>query len=550
MLNEEVVHGKDINLLPYIFMLEFIMPKGISDKITFKPYDVGQGELIPPTADELIPANHLVRVVNATLDQLNLFPILKQYTGGGASRYNPLMLLKVIVYGYLNNVCSSRMIAKHVRENIYFRWIAGCQMPDFRTINSFRKEKLTPVINEVFVEVVKLLHQQGYVQLNTLYVDGTKIESRSNRYTFVWRKSVDTFDHRLEEKIRLYLRDAQQLIESENIEFGEDDLPEMGKGPISSETIAKMAAQINKSLENISDKEDRKVKKKLVKIHKVFTEDFLPRKRKYEYHRTQFNGRNSYSKTDPDATFMRMKEDHMLNGQLKPGYNIQVGTESGFVTSYAVFPNPTDTKTLQPFLDHYKNDYAHYPKSLIADKGYASIENYAKCEEKDIDAYIKYPHWDQEKKKRSKKYRYRWWNFKYDVKSDQFTCPEGQSLTFLRYTSRTRYDGSKEKIRVYSCSNCNTCTAHEKCTKSQQKKLEFNPRRYELHQNARKRLKTEKGWNYYRKRGSEVETVFGQVKGNWGLRRFRGWGKENATCEWGLQMVAYNLKNLYATWSQ
>lgn len=243
-------------------MLEFSMPKGVSDKVTFKPYDVGQGELIPPTADELIPENHLVRIVNSTLDEIDLSLLLKQYKGGGASRYNPLMLLKILVYGYLNNVHSSRLIAKSVRENIYFRWIAGCQTPDFRTINCFRKDRLAPVVNEVFVEVVKLLQKQGYVQLDTLYVDGTKIESRANRYTFVWRKAVDTFDNRLEEKIRAYLEDVQTIAEAEDLRFGDEDLPEMGKGSVSSETISEMAMKINKVLEKIpNDDENKSVKK-------------------------------------------------------------------------------------------------------------------------------------------------------------------------------------------------------------------------------------------------------------------------------------------------
>ena len=237
------------------------MAKGVSNKVTFKPYDVGQVELIPPTAADLIPANHLVRIVNSTLDQLNLEPILKQYRGGGASRYSPLMLLKIIVYGYLNHVCSSRKIAKAVRENIYFRWISGCQMPDFRTINTFRKDKLAPVINEVFIELVKLLHNQGYVQLDTLYVDGTKIESRANRYTFVWKKAVDYFDNRLEEKVRLYLEEAKRIADEEDLRFGDKDLPEMGNGPVSHETIAEMAAKINETLEKLSDDEDKAVKK-------------------------------------------------------------------------------------------------------------------------------------------------------------------------------------------------------------------------------------------------------------------------------------------------
>ncbi len=525
-------------------MLEFNMPKGVSDKVTFKPYDVGQGELIPPTADELIPVNHLVRIVNSTLDQIDLHLLVKQYKGGGASRYSPLMLLKILIYGYLNNICSSRMIAKAVRENIYFRWIAGCQMPDFRTINSFRKDKLAPVINEVFVEVVKLLHKQGYVQLDTLYVDGTKIESRANRYTFVWRRAVENFDKRLEDKVRTYLEDAQSIAEAEDLRFGDEDLPEMGKGPVSAETIAEMASKINKTLEKLSDDEDKPVKKKLKRIHKAFTEDFLPRKQKYEHHKGRFDERNSYSRTDPEATFMRMKEDHMRNGQLKPGYNIQVGTEAGYVTTYGVYPNPTDTKTLQPVLEQFHRDYSKYPENLIADKGYGSIENYAECEQKSIDAYIKYQHWEVEKKKRSKKYRYRWWKFKYDERKDLFICPEGRELTFENNKTRVRYDGTREHLQVYSSSDCESCHAHDQCTKARNRKIEFNRKRHELQQKARDRLTTEAGWQLYRKRGAEVETVFGQVKGNWGFRRFNGWGKSNADCEWGLLMMAYNLKNV------
>jgi hypothetical protein len=155
------------------------------------------------------------------------------------------------------------MLAKNVRENIFFRWIAGCQRPDFRTINSFRKEKLAPIIDEVFVEVVKLLHEKGYVQLKRLYVDGTKIESRANRYTFVWRRAVDTFDKKLEEKVRVFIEEAKQLTEDENVEFGDEDLPEMGKGPISSEAISAMAEKLNGVIAHLSqsDESDKQVKK-------------------------------------------------------------------------------------------------------------------------------------------------------------------------------------------------------------------------------------------------------------------------------------------------
>jgi transposase len=211
----------------------------------------------------MIPENHLVRIVNATLDQLDLAPVLAQYSGGGASRYHPLMLLKVLVYGYLQNVHSSRKLAKQTRENIYFRCIAGCQSPDFRTINSFRKDKLAPVIEEIFVQVVKLLHRRGYVQLDTVYIDGTKIESRANRYTFVWRKSIETFDQRLDEKVRSYLADARRIADEEDLIFGDEDLAELGSGPVSSQDVRKMADEINQVLGALDAQSKPPVKKNL-----------------------------------------------------------------------------------------------------------------------------------------------------------------------------------------------------------------------------------------------------------------------------------------------
>lgn len=272
----------------------------------------------------------------------------------------------------------------------------------------------------------------------------------------------------------------------------------------------------------------------------------LPRRIHYEYQKNQFRGRNSYSKTDTDATFMRMKDDHMRNGQLKPGYNVQIGTENGFVTAYELFPNPSDMRTLVPFLETYARQYSTVPQHLIADKGYASIENYEYLESRNIAGYIKYAHWDQEKKVRSPKHRYASWRFRYDKEKDEFTCPEGKILPFVSHSVRIRFDGSKEPTKRYRCQDCTLCPVRLKCTEAEFRTIEFNYRRHELQQKARERLKTEEGTNLYRKRSSEVETVFGQVKGNWGFRRFTMGGKQKVACEWGIHMIAYNLKNLVA----
>jgi transposase len=178
------------------------MSKDVSDQITYKPYNQGQAYLIPPSVDELIPANHLARLVSEVIDQMEIERLLRKYqTGGGTTRYHPAMMTKLFVYGYLTKVCSSRMPAKAARENVQFMWLVGGQRPDFRTLNEFRGRLLKEVMEEIFVTAVKLLKGKGYIKVEQYFVDGTKMESASRRYTLVWKKGVV----KQEEKLRAYI---------------------------------------------------------------------------------------------------------------------------------------------------------------------------------------------------------------------------------------------------------------------------------------------------------------------------------------------------------
>ena len=149
--------------------------------------------LLPPNLEELIPSNHLVRVVNDIIECIDMEPLIKQYKGGGTSAYHPKMLVKVIVYGYTQRIFSSRQIAKALRENINFMWLSGMNRPDHRTINRFRGKIMKAVIDEVFYAVVEQLLEQGYIDLEKYFVDGTKIEANANKYSFVWRKSTERY---------------------------------------------------------------------------------------------------------------------------------------------------------------------------------------------------------------------------------------------------------------------------------------------------------------------------------------------------------------------
>ena len=287
------------------------MSRGVSDKITFKPYNQNEQWLLPPSLDELVPENHFVRIVSKTVDELRIEKVFAKYTkGGGASRYNPVMLLKILIYCYMTGTYSSRQIAKQCRENVNMMWLTGFQKPDFRTINKFRSEKLKDSIEEIFVATVKLLNKKGYVSLEKYFVDGTKIESAANKYTFVWKKAVEKNEKKLDEKIRIFLNDVDEITRKENQVYGDKDFAETGDNvPVTSEDIKAAAAEINKKLEEINgleDEESKDAKKKLNKAKRQIEKDFLPRKLKYEKANATFNGRNSYSKTDEDATFMRM----------------------------------------------------------------------------------------------------------------------------------------------------------------------------------------------------------------------------------------------------
>lgn len=242
------------------------MSRGVSDKITYKPYNQNEQWLLPPSLGELVPQNHFVRIVSRTVDELRIEEVFSRNTkGGGASRYNPVMLLKVLIYCYMTGTYSSRMIAKQCRENVNVMWLTGFQRPDFRTINTFRSEKLKDSIEEIFISTVKLLNKKGYVSLEKYFVDGTKIESAANKYTFVWKRAVEKNEKKLDEKLRVFIRDVDEITRKENEAYGDKDLAELGEDiTVTSEEIKETAARINEKLaeiNNLDDEESKDVKK-------------------------------------------------------------------------------------------------------------------------------------------------------------------------------------------------------------------------------------------------------------------------------------------------
>lgn len=516
------------------------MKKSRNKNVVFKDYTMGQAMLLPPDLDELIPSKHVVRVVHHAIERIDISQLEKQYKGGGTSSYHPKMMLKVLVYGYTQKLYSSRQIAKGLRENIHFMWLSGQNQPDFRTINRFRSSTLKPIIEEVFGQVVKLLMDDGYIQLENYFLDGTIVEANANRYSYIWKKSTEKYKQGVQEKIKTLWKQIESVNDEENERYGYRDLDEMEGQEISSEKLEKAIDELN---ERLSKKPLQPETKKAVR---QLEKDYLPRLKKYEKQEALLDGKNSCSKTDADATFMRMKDDHLGTGQLKPAYNVQTGTEHQFIVSYSVHQRAGDTSHMIPHLKKLKKQLGKLPQNLVADAGYGSEENYSFLKDKKLGNYVKYPFFYRENKTLTKD-KYRSERFVYNKSTDTFTCPERQILAYLHNTKSTSINGFESQNKVYQCASCSHCPARSACVRSDgHRTLRFNQNLDYFKQKARRNLLSPLGKKLRILRNIEFESVFGQIKRNMNFKQFHLRGHEKVSLEWGLISIAHNLKKIPA----
>ena len=507
-------------------------------KLAIKSDNRKQNLLLPPSLDELVPENHMVRVVDAVIDRLDISDILSTYRGGGNSAFNPKMMLKVLVFAYLSNVYSSRRIEELLKRDIYFMWLAGMKRPDFRTINHYRGKRLKEGFDSVFTQVVRLLHEEGFVSLKVQYIDGTKIESVANKYTFVWRGSVEKYDARLKAKTEALLRQIEQSHAVENQE-----------NPVSEELTAE---EVAKRVERIREKVDAdNLSKEERKALKQMETDAVPRMNRYKEQLETMGSRNSYSKTDPDATFMRMKEDAMLNGQLKPGYNVQISTENQFITNFGIYQRPADTLTMISYLESFRNRYGMQSEEIVADSGYGSEENYEYMFRNGMTPYVKYNMFHVEQRRAYRNNPFRVSNLFYNPDDDFYVCPMGQKMKFIRQEKRYTASGYQQTVSVYRASRCQGCPLRGQCHKSKRdRQIEVNHTLDDYKARARELLTSEHGLKHRSKRPIEPEAVFGQIKECGRFRRLRLKGLTGAKIDFGLKALAHNLRKLAQTWAK
>jgi len=552
-----------------------VSKKRMKSEPVFKPYQQDQLMLLPPSLEELIPANHVVRILNDVIDKLDISSLISTYKGGGTSSYHPRMLLKVLLYAYVEGIYTSRKIAKALRENVHFMWLSGMSYPDFRTINNFRSGRLSRHIDEIFASLLLFLEGEGYVDLSRYFVDGTIFRANANKHSYVWKKNVKRYRQRVLEKVRELLEKIEALNRAEDELYGSGDLPELGKGEGALDVdVSPAVDEINKLLNDFGGiKEDEQFGQKSTedagddlfsygvndtrggdarskgkaegdkatgKLYCKLEEDLLPRLERYNKQLGILGNRNSYSKTDPDATFIRHKD-----GQLLPGYNVLLGSQNQFIINYSLHQSGSDKACLIPHMEKLFR-YQSQPDAVVADAGFGSEENYQYLRSLGITGYLKNPLM-KNPASFSRERNCRRQDLIYVEAQDVYQCPEGRQLVFKEHRERTNASGYRVQLKVYESESCASC--HRRAG-SGNRKIEVSHTLEELRREAQRLLETPEGQSLCKRRGVEIESIFGNIKHNMRFQRFHLRGKLKVNVEIALVSMAHNLIKLFTLHQQ
>ena len=444
----------------------------------------------------------------------------------------PEIMFSIIVFANMKGIFSSRGIEEACKTDIRFMWLLQYhKAPDHTTISRFLENNMSGCAEDLFYQLVLKLAEMGEIDFKALFVDGTKIEANANRYTFVWVKAVEKRLKKLNERV-------EKELPSVKAKYGLND--RLGLDSTAKELKSLAAIQGIRFVRG-KGKHKTQIQRDCERI-----EELLNKGNEYIENLRICGKRKSYSKTDPDATFMRMKEDHMKNGQLKPGYNLQIGVSGEYIAGLDLFPNPTDTTTLIPFLERMKSRINRSFRDIVADMGYASEENYTYLEKNGQNAYIKPADHEIKKTRKYKNNIFHKDNMPYDEGSDRFTCPNGKHLIHSYDREIKTDNGYPVKKSYYVCESCAGCPYREQCFKGQyeNRKIELSKAMRRQKKEAEERISTSEGIVLRVNRSIQVEGVFGVLKQDYGFRRFLTRGKKNNETRLFILAMAFNIQKL------
>jgi transposase len=524
-----------------------------------------------------IPHDDSVYTLKKIMEELNYSRLLDRYSHLGRKGYNPIMIYALILYANMRGIRAVDRIVDLCNRDICFIWLAQGLTPKRDVFYDFMNEKTTVgILEDLHYQFIHQLMKEGYVTLKTLFLDGTKIEANANRYTFVWRGSINYRLVNLLDQLReLYGRynsfinqsgykDKYHLLEEEMfIIEGSDKVKETiatnkerkrnNKKKIPNNKILKIdnicplkLMRLYTNLKTICENENivfvtgkgqRKLEiQKLSELLLEKGERLLKYQNAFELMNTD---RNSYSKTDIEATFMRMKEDHMLNGQLKPAYNVQFGVENYFIVHTYVSNDRTDYNTLIPVIEKHKKWFEVALEEFIADSGYCSEKNLSYLKDHDIESFIKL---QEHEKKKSKKYHQavgKYYNMEV-IKIDDannrvhsYKCHNNRILNYKR-TEIQRKNGFVRTFEIYACDNCDGCELKSECLYkydevkhiNKNKEMKVNENWDALKKFSEANVLSDTGIIYRQIRSIQTEGAFGDMKHNDQILHFNHRGQE------------------------
>ncbi len=453
----------------------------------FKRYDQKQQFLLPLDLEEFVSENHISRVLNDLIDVVDISAIESTYSENGCPAYHPRLLLKILLYGYLINIRSSRKIEEMTETDTAFMYLAAMQKPDFHTICRFRSTHLD-FIREIFSQIVMLCKEMGLIG-SSISIDGTKVKANASSKQ---SKNSDA----IEKEIDKILRESIETDEREDEMYGDS-------------TPYKMP-------EELVDKKYRLEKIKAAK--KKMDEEKLKK----------------INITDPDAKIMKHKD-----GSLKPSYNCQVAVDEKeqIIVAANLVDEENDLHQIEPMIENVKETLGYKPTIVLADAGYFSFDNVQFLLDEEIDAYIPDNFYEVEKRGKTKKFRKLL--FTYDEKKDSYYCPAAFEIPFTRIQKRE----NEPDLRYYVCKYCSLCVLKNACTDSKNRAITRDPREH-LMEDMRAKLNTEEGTEQYQKRMCTVEPVFGQMKQDRGFREFLLRGKRKAKIEFLMMCTVHNIKKI------
>ena len=488
---------------------------------------------LPLNTEILISKNDPVFSFNEVMEGVNLGKFIVR-NHKGRQEYNPFMMIKVVLFGEMLGGKSLRELEELCRNDIRFMFLAQNETPSHMAFSRFLNNNLKGNIKDVFYEINSKLIKLSNIDTSKIYIDGTKFEANANKFTFVWKKVAIKTRDKTFERITLLINKLNKdysLSYETSSEYSLDYVDSV---------INSLILLLNSlSIDLVYGKGKRKsllqrdldlMVNYLFSLYSATT-------------RIDICGedRNSYSKSDYDATMMHMKEDYYSKtGIFKAGYNVQIGVSDEYIMELYISNARSDMATLIPFLEKYKLNYNVLPDKIVADAGYGSYDNYMYLTLEHRELFIKYNTYSIEKTAKYKRRTYNKNNWQRD-EDNNFICPQGHTLEYIE--DRSHNKGKYYRVnQIYQTDKCQSCPVKSECTKSENgRTVTSNFVLDEFQSKVKKNLDSQEGIELRVQRSIQSEGAFGIIKHNNGKTRFRRRGIDNVSLEMYIAVIGFNL---------